>query len=103
MHDSQQLIPLVEAIPPVRGKVGAPKRRPAAVCADKAYDSQRLREALRSRGITPDIPRRGSATDPLGQQRWPVERTLAWYHQFRRLKLCYEKHRDMHQGFLDLV
>jgi transposase len=103
VHDSRQLVPLIDAIPPVRGKVGAPKRRPAAACADKAYDSRRLRQELQSRGIDPEIPRRGSEDDPLGLFRWPVERTLAWYHQFRRLKLCYEKGEEMHQAFLDLA
>lgn len=103
VHDSRQLTSLIDAIPAVRGRVGAPKRRPAAACADKAYDSRQLRDELRTRNIFPEIPRRGREDDPLGLFRWPVERTLAWYHQFRRLKLCFEKTHDMHQAFLNLA
>jgi Transposase DDE domain len=38
-HDSTQLIPLVDRVPPVHGKVGRPRRRPKRVSADRAYDS----------------------------------------------------------------
>ena len=36
VHDSTQLQPLVEAIPPVRGKRGLPRRRPEMVQGDWA-------------------------------------------------------------------
>ena len=36
VHDSKMLLPLIDAIPRVKGKVGAPKRKPDAVTADKA-------------------------------------------------------------------
>ena len=61
-HDATQLLPLVDAIPPIigpRGKPGRPRKRPAKLHADKAYDSSDLRRALRARGITPRIARRG--------------------------------------------
>jgi transposase len=60
-HDSTQLLPLVDAIPPIIGprrKPGRPRKRPAILHADKAYDSSSLRQALRARGITPRIARR---------------------------------------------
>lgn len=103
VHDSRQLLPLINAIPRVRGRVGAPRQRPGSVCADKAYDSRRLRNELLRRGVVPEIPQRYETEDGLGRDRWRVERTLAWYRQFRRLKLCYEKLPEMHQGFLDLA
>ena len=37
-NDVTQLIPLVERVPPVRGKVGRPRRRPDRVTADRGYD-----------------------------------------------------------------
>ena len=37
-HDVTQLIPLIEAIPPVRGCRGPPQRRPVQVFADRGYD-----------------------------------------------------------------
>ena len=39
-HDVTQLLPLVEAIPPVRGKRGRPRKRPRRVQGDRAYDSE---------------------------------------------------------------
>ena len=42
-----QLVPLVDAIPPVRGKVGRPRQRPDAAQGDRGYTSaeQLLSEA----------------------------------------------------------
>jgi Transposase DDE domain len=37
-HDSTQLLPLVDGVPSVAGKVGRPRRRPNRVYADRAYD-----------------------------------------------------------------
>jgi Transposase DDE domain len=36
-NDVTQLVPLVERVPPVRGKVGRPRRRPDIVTADRDY------------------------------------------------------------------
>jgi transposase len=106
-HDSTQLLPLVEAIPSIvgpRGKPGRPRKRPAKLHADKAYDSLFLRRSLRVRSITPRIARRGvDATKRLGQHRWVVERTLAWLLGFRRLGVRYERRADMLQGCLHLA
>lgn len=102
-HDVTQLLPLVEAIPPVRGKRGRPRRRPSQVQGDRAYDSGPHREALRSLGIVPVLAQRltghGSG---LGIYRWVVERTLAWLHQFRRLRIRYERRADIHEAFLSI-
>jgi transposase len=38
----------------------------------------------------------------LGRYRWVVERTLAWLHQFRRLRIRYERRDDIHEAFLIL-
>ena len=106
-HDSTQLLPRVDAIPPIigpRGKPGRPRKRPSKLHADKAYDSSDLRRALRSRGITPRIARRGiDASERLGRHRWVVERTLAWLLGFRRLGVRYERRADLLQGLLHLA
>jgi len=52
-HDVTQLLPLIEAIPAVIGKVGRPRQRPERVQGDRAYDSEPHREELRQRGIEP--------------------------------------------------
>ena len=50
------------------------------------------------------IARRGVAHGSgLGRQRWPVERTLAWLHQYRRLRARWERWTDTHEGFLQLA
>lgn len=106
-HDSTQLLPLVDAIPPIigpRGKPGRPRKRPAKLHADKAYDSSDLRRALRARGITPRLARRGiESSERLGRHRWVVERSFAWLLGCRRLGLRYERRADLLQGLLHLA
>ena len=101
--DVTQLLPLVDRIRPVAGRVGRPRRRPDRVQGDRAYDSQAHRRALRKRGIRPVLARRRQAHGSgLGVYRWVVERTLAWLHQFRRLRVRWERRDDIHEAFLDL-
>jgi transposase len=42
------------------------------------------------------------STEGLGRWRWVVERTFAWLNQFRRLRVRYDKHADIHEAFLSL-
>lgn len=102
-HDVTQLVPLVDAIPPVAGRVGRPRRRPDRVQGDRAYDSQTHRRALRQRGIGPVLAQRGQPHGSgLGVYRWVVERTLAWLHQLRRLRVRWERRDDIHEAWLDM-
>ena len=100
-HDSMALAATLDAIPPVRsGKRGRPRRRPAKLHADKAYDHRRCRRECRQRGITPRIARRGiGSSQKLGRHRWVVERTFAWLGRFRRLTVRYERRSDIHLAF----
>jgi transposase len=106
-HDATLLVPLVDAIPPIigpRGKPGRPRKRPAKLHGDKGYDASDLRRALRSRGITPRIARRGiDSSARLGRYRWVVERTLSWLLGCRRLSVRYERRADLLQGLLHLA
>jgi transposase len=34
----------------------------------------------------------------LGKTRWVVERTIAWLHQFRRLRVRYERLPSIHEA-----
>jgi transposase len=102
-HDVTQLLPLVEAIPPVRGKRGRPRRRPSRVQGDRAYHSKRHSQALRRLRIEPVIAQRNTVHGSgLGASRWVVERTLSWLHQFRRLRVRCERRDDIHEAFLKL-
>jgi transposase len=101
--DRKQLIPMVDAAPPVAGKVGAPRRRPRYLLADRGYDSDPHRRQLEARGIEPVVARRNTGHGSgLGKFRWVVERTISWLHQFRRLRGRWEKLPAMHQAFLNL-
>jgi hypothetical protein len=44
-------VPLIDAIPPIRGLRGHPLQRPRVICADRGYNSERHQRALRNRGI----------------------------------------------------
>jgi transposase len=96
-------VPLVDRVPPVRGRAGRPRRRPDRVTADRAYDHRPQRRALRERGIAAEIARRRTAHGSgLGRYRWVVERTFAWLHQFKRLLVRYDRRADIHEAFLAL-
>ncbi|WUG81969.1 transposase [Streptomyces sp. NBC_00455] len=59
---------------------------------------------LRAQGIKPVIARRGVLHGSgLGAHRWVVERTIAWFHGFRRLRIRWERRDDIHEAFLGLA
>ena len=65
-NDVTQLMPLIKAIPPVRGRRGRPRRRPDQVYAGCGYDHGKYRKQVRAAGIIPVIARRS------------MEHALAW-------------------------
>ena len=103
-HDSTQLIPMVDDVPPVAGKPGRPLRRPKVLLGDRGYDyDAKCRRPLRERGVTPLIARRGQPHGSgLGVWRYVVEQTLALLHQFRRLRTRFDKRDDIHEAFMSL-
>jgi len=102
--DVEQLVPLVDAVPPVRGKAGRPRRRFGQVQGDRGFDSEANRQAVRDRGGEPVIgKRRTPHGSGLGKYRWVVDRAVAWLHKYRRLELRYEVRDDIHEAFLALA
>jgi transposase len=103
VNDITHLKPLVDALPPIRGRRGRPRRNPSALQGDRGYDSQPHRDRLRRRGIVAIFARRRTPNGSgVGTCRWVVERTIAWLHRFRRLTVRYERRADIHQAFLTL-
>lgn len=103
-HDVTQLLPLLDTIPQIRGLRGRPRSKPKRLFADRGYDYDKYRRLLWKRGIKPLIARRGVAHGSgLGKTRWVVERTFAWLHQFKRLRIRYERRADLHCGLLTLA
>jgi transposase len=89
--------------------------RPPELWADRGYDGERLREEIRERGVEPVISARrrpgqpaaadaimierggrrvARDRDPLGRQRWPVERTNSWMRNWRRVSTRWERNPD---------
>ena len=102
-HDVTQLIPLVDAIPPIAGKPGAPLRKPEEVMGDRGYDSDPHRMDLSGRGIPTAIARRQTPHGSgLGIFRYVVEQSIALLHQFRRLRTRFDKRDDIHEAFMSL-
>jgi transposase len=53
------------------------------------------------RGVKPMIARRQTEHGSgLGRQRWVVERTFAWLHHFRRLRVRRERDPELHLAFM---
>lgn len=74
VNDFTRFVELVDAVPPVRGRRGRPRKRPKEVYGDRAYHSRKAREELRRRKVKTRVAGPG---DPhgsgLGRRRWVVE------------------------------
>ncbi len=102
--DVKEVLSVVDAIPNVRGKVGHPRKRPDVMFGDRAYDSERHRQALRRRSICPRFARRNTEHGSgLGIYRWVVERTVSWLHSFRKLRLRTDRIAGIHEAFVALA
>lgn len=117
-NERRQLLPLVDAL-------AARGIQPREVWADRGYDSERLRAALREREIEPRISKRRPRRQPLppdqprrevwrgrrrilkvpdsqARHRWPVERTNAWLKAKRRIATRRDRKPDNYLAFLHL-
>jgi Transposase DDE domain len=102
-NDVTQLVPLVERIPPVRGKRGRPRRRPERVTADRGHDHDKYRRELRRRGISSEIGRHQTGHGSgLGRVRWwSSARSLGSTN--KRLLVRYDRRAEIHEAFLALA
>lgn len=92
------------ALPPIRGKRGRPLRKPKLVQGDRGYDHDKYRKPLHRAGIRTLIARRGEPHGSgLGTTRWVVERSIAWLHNFRRLRIRFERLAIIHEAFLKIA
>ena len=103
-NDVTQLHPLVGAIPPIAGKRGRPLSKPRIVQGDRGYDHDKYRRPLHTAGIVTEIARRGEPHGSgLGKTRWVVERTISWLHNFRRLRIRFERLAFIHEAFMKIA
>jgi transposase len=91
--DQRPVERMLEAMPAVQGPRGRPKRKPDAIIGDRAYGTRELMALMTVLGIVSFLaPRTEKAHGSgLGTLRYVVERTLACFSQFRRLRICYER------------
>ena len=88
----------------MRGKRGRPRLRADRLIADRGYDFDTYRRQLWARGVKPVIARRATKHGSgLGKLGWVLERTFAWLHQFRRLRIRWERLPELHEAFLHLA
>ena len=82
------------------------------VIADKAYDSDPLRNRLRRRGIELICPHKKGRVRPATQDgralrryrhRWIIERTIAWLGNFRRLVVRYDRSLKIYEAFFQIA
>jgi transposase len=82
------------------------------VIADRAYDSDPLRESMAADGYLLISPHRKNRVRPKTndgrrlrryKRRWIVERTFAWMHSYRRVVTRFEKRVDLYEGFVHLA
>ena len=110
-NERRQLLSLVDAIPALRSSSSSGNgngNRPDRLLADRGYDSHALRAALQQRGLEPAIAARrgrgqGGAPDPQLKQRWTIEPTNAWLHNWRRIHSRWERRPQLYQALLQLA
>ena len=105
VNDETQLPALLRAMPPVQGPRGRPRRKPGGIFGDRAYGTAAMTALVTMMGILcllapRNDPDHGSG---LGMFRYVVERTLAGFGQFRRIKMCHERQGDHFQAFHHLA
>jgi transposase len=102
----------LDAVAVPRRGGGRPKKRPARVIADRAYDSDPLRDQLarlRMQLIVPHRKNRRAASRNDGRtlrryrKRWKVERTFAWLGNYRRLVVRYDRSLKMYRAFFHVA
>ena len=104
--DQDQLPALLDALPAVTGSLGGrPRRKPDAIYGDRAYGTAAMIALVISMGILCMLaPRtRDAHGSGLGKYRYVVERTLACFSAFRRIRMCYERWGSHFQAFHDLA
>jgi transposase len=105
VNDEAVLPALLDAMPAVQGPRGRPRRRPGMIFADRAYGTAAMIALVVLRGIVSFLAPRARKThgSGLGQFRYVVERSLANFSQFRRIRVCYERTPEHFQALNEIA
>jgi transposase len=90
---------------------GRPRKKPERLIADRAYDSRKLFDRMKRKGIdfiAPHLSTRKSRYQDgrklrRYRRRWIVERTFAWLFNFRRLVSRYDRKIEHFRAFIYLA
>ena len=94
----------MQTLPPVQGPRGRPRCKPKELLGDRGYGFAWVIAVIRAMRIKPRLAPRGSAHGSgLGKHRFVIERTMAWFGHWRRLKVCYEKTGEHWQAYHELA
>lgn len=112
-HESRSFEDSLNAVRIPHPGLGRPRRRPAALAADKGYSFRRIRRWLHRRKIEPVIPQRSDQIGRVGghrgfdraryRRRNVVERCVNWLKECRRVATRYEKLAANYAAMIDLA
>jgi transposase len=91
-RDEEMVEPMLKQFPRLRDKRGKTRTKPKALQGDRGYGFVWIIRLLIRLMIASLLAPRGSPHGSgMGRTRYVVERTLSWFSNYRRLKLCYER------------
>ena len=87
------------------GPRGRPRRKPGLIFGDRAYGTAEMIALVTLLGIFSFLAPRADDThgSGLGTFRYVVERTLACFGHFRRLRMCYERTGEHFQALHEIA
>jgi transposase len=105
--DGKRAVAMLDRLPAVAGRRGRPRRKPNRFQGDAAYGTAANIREVTARRIQPLLAPYGKSArshgSGLGRTRYVIERTLAWFGNYRRLKLCYERTAEHFQALHELA
>ena len=98
--DDVRLEGLLLGFEPVADEGGKVHYLPAVIQGDKGYGYPYLITLVQMYGVGSQLSPRGAAHGSgLGTTRYVVERSIAWFENFRRINRCYEVKGEHFQAF----
>lgn len=102
----------IKLIEPTLDKTALLKNHEGYLVADRAYDSDPLRDRLAQRGLELICPHKINRCKPKRQDgrklrryrhRWIIERTIAWLQNYRRVAVRWDRKVDIYRAFVHLA
>jgi len=93
-------------------KTTLPENHEGYIVADRAYDSDPLRDRLEDRGLELVCPHKINRRKPKRQDgrklrryrhRWIVERTIAWLQNYRRITVRWDRKVSIYRAFVHVA